>query len=42
MIGYFDDLAAALGRDDVDDERLAEIARMHSMEVVGPPSERYV
>jgi mannose-6-phosphate isomerase-like protein (cupin superfamily) len=42
MIGYFDDLAAAVGRDDVDDEQLAEIARMHSMEVVGPPSEGYV
>ena len=42
MIGYFDDLAAAFGRDDVDDEGLAEIARKHSMEIVGPPSERYV
>jgi mannose-6-phosphate isomerase-like protein (cupin superfamily) len=42
MIGYFDDLAAALGRDDVDDNELAEIARTHSMEIVGPPSERYV
>jgi hypothetical protein len=31
-----------LGRDDVNDERLAEIARNHSMEVVGPPSNRYV
>jgi mannose-6-phosphate isomerase-like protein (cupin superfamily) len=42
MTGYFDDLAAALGRDDVDDERLAEIARVHSMKVVGPASDRYV
>jgi mannose-6-phosphate isomerase-like protein (cupin superfamily) len=42
MIGYFDDLAAAVGRDDVDDEQLAEIARRHSMEVVGPLSEGYV
>jgi hypothetical protein len=42
MIGYFDDRAAAVGRDDVDDEQLAEIARRHSMEVVGPPSEGYV
>jgi len=42
MIGYFDDLAAGLGRDDMDDERLADIARIHSMEVVGPPAERYV
>jgi quercetin dioxygenase-like cupin family protein len=42
MIGYFDDLCAALGRDDVDDQGLAEIARKHAMEIVGPPSERYV
>ena len=42
MIGYFDDLAAALQRDDVDDDELAAIARTHAMEVVGPPSERYV
>jgi mannose-6-phosphate isomerase-like protein (cupin superfamily) len=42
MIGYFDDLAAALRRDDVDADELAAIARAHSMEVVGPPSERYV
>jgi len=26
----------------VDDERLEEIARKHAMEIVGPPSERYV
>jgi len=42
MIGYFDDLAAALGRAEVDAEELAEIARTHSMEIVGPPSQRYV
>jgi hypothetical protein len=42
MIGYFDDLAAALGRDDVDDEGLAKIAQKHAMEIVGPPSTRYV
>ena len=42
MIGYFDELAAAVGRDDVDDERLDENARSHSMEIVVPPSERYV
>ena len=42
MIGYFDDLAAALGRDDVDDKGLADIARQHAMEIVGFPSERYV
>jgi quercetin dioxygenase-like cupin family protein len=42
MVGYFDDLAAALRSDDVDGDELAEIARRHSMEIVGPPSERYV
>jgi mannose-6-phosphate isomerase-like protein (cupin superfamily) len=42
MIGYFDDLAAALRRDDVSDDGLAEIATTHGMEIVGPSSERYV
>jgi len=42
MIGYFDDLAAALSRDEVDEDELAEIARAHAMEIVGPPSERYI
>jgi mannose-6-phosphate isomerase-like protein (cupin superfamily) len=42
MIGYFDDLAAALGREGVDDDELAAIASAHRMEIVGPPSGRYV
>jgi mannose-6-phosphate isomerase-like protein (cupin superfamily) len=42
MVGYFDDLAAAIRREDVDDEQLAGIARAHAMEIAGPPSERYV
>ena len=42
MIGYFDDLAGALHRDDVSEDDLAEIAIAHAMEIVGPPSERYV
>jgi hypothetical protein len=42
MVGYFDALAAALGRDGVTDDDLAAIASTHAMEVVGPPSERYV
>ena len=42
MIGYFDDLASALRRESVGDEELAEIAAAHAMEIVGPPSERYV
>src|SRR5882757_10414964 len=42
MIGYFDDLAAALAQEDVDESELAAIARTHAMEIVGPLSERYV
>jgi quercetin dioxygenase-like cupin family protein len=42
MMGYFDNLGAALRRDDVSDEELAEIASGHGMEIVGPPSKRYV
>jgi mannose-6-phosphate isomerase-like protein (cupin superfamily) len=42
MTGYFDDLAAALRRADVTDEELAKIAQAHAMEIVGPPSARYV
>jgi mannose-6-phosphate isomerase-like protein (cupin superfamily) len=42
MTGYFDDLAAALGRTGVTDDELAEIAEAHHMHIVGPPSERYV
>ena len=42
MIGYFDDLAAALRQDDVSDDALDKIAVTHSMEIVGPPSDRYV
>ena len=42
MIGYFDDLSAALARSDVTDGELTEIAEAHNMHIVGPPSERYV
>ena len=42
MIGYFDDLAVALRREEVGDDELAGIADKYSMEIVGPPSERYV
>jgi hypothetical protein len=41
-IGYFDDLATALRRDDVSEDELAHIAEAHQMEIVGPPSEQYV
>ena len=42
MVGYFDELAAAIARDDMDDETLAEIARRYGMEVIGPVPEGYV
>src|SRR5262249_55672190 len=42
MIGYFDDLAAALRDQDVSDDQLNQIAAGHGMEIVGPPSEHYV
>jgi mannose-6-phosphate isomerase-like protein (cupin superfamily) len=42
MIGYFDDLAAALRRESVNEADLAGIAASHAMEIVGPPSKRYV
>lgn len=42
MIGYFDDLSDAILRADVDESLLADIARRHSMEVVGPVPDSYV
>lgn len=42
MIGYFDDLASALGRQGVTEDELADIASAHAMEIVGPPSDSYV
>jgi quercetin dioxygenase-like cupin family protein len=42
MIGYFDDLASAMTRKGVAEEELTHIATAHAMEIVGPPSERYV
>ena len=42
MIGYFDDLSDAIRRADVDESLLADIARRHSMEVVGPVPKSYV
>ncbi|MEX0674590.1 MAG: cupin domain-containing protein [Gaiellaceae bacterium] len=42
MIGYFDDLGDAIRRDEVDETLLADIARRHSMEIVGPVPEGYV
>ena len=42
MVGYFDELSAAVSAGDVEDERLDEIAQRHSMEVVGPMPDSYV
>lgn len=42
MIGYFDDLSDAIGRADVGESLLEDIARRHSMEIVGPVPESYV
>ena len=42
MVGYFDDLSAALAAGDADADRLEEIALRHGMEVVGPVPEGYL
>ena len=42
MVGYFDELATAIARDEMDDETLGEIARRYGMEVIGPVPEGYV
>lgn len=42
MVGYFDELALAIARDEMDDETLGEIARRYGMEVIGPVPEGYV
>jgi hypothetical protein len=42
MIGYFDDLSDAIRSAVVDETLLADIARRHSMEVVGPLPDGYV
>ncbi len=41
MIGYFDDLAAAIKTGDVDDAYLGEIAERYGMTVLGPVPEGY-
>lgn len=42
MVGYFDELSAAIARGDADDDELAAIATRHAMEIVGPIPETYV
>lgn len=42
MVGYFDELAAAVRDDHLDDTYLGAIAERYGMEVLGPVPERYV
>jgi mannose-6-phosphate isomerase-like protein (cupin superfamily) len=42
MVGYFDDVAAAVKAGVDDPDALTEIARRHSMDVIGPVPEGYV
>lgn len=42
MIGYFDELSAAIAADEMDPDALADLARRHGMEVIGPVPEGYV
>lgn len=42
MVGYFDELSAAIQRDDMDPDALASIAERHGMEIIGPVPEGYV
>jgi quercetin dioxygenase-like cupin family protein len=42
MVGYFDELAEATRRGNVDPAALSEIATRYSMEVIGPVPEGYV
>jgi mannose-6-phosphate isomerase-like protein (cupin superfamily) len=42
MVGYFDELSAAIKLGDADPGRLDEVARRHGMEVIGPVPEGYL
>ena len=42
MVGYFDELSAAIARGEMDDATLGEIATRYGMEVIGPVPGRYV
>lgn len=42
MVGYFDELSAAIKNDEADPETLSEIALRYSMEVLGPVPEIYI
>jgi mannose-6-phosphate isomerase-like protein (cupin superfamily) len=42
MVGYFNDLSAAMAKGNADPANLDDIARRHGMEVVGPVPEGYL
>jgi mannose-6-phosphate isomerase-like protein (cupin superfamily) len=42
MVGYFDDLSAAIQRGEVGESALDDVALRYSMEIVGPVPESYV
>jgi hypothetical protein len=42
MVGYFDDLSAAIRRGEADPDALADIAVKYSVEVIGPVPEGYL
>ncbi len=42
MVGYFDDLSDAIRRGEVNESVLSDIARRHSVEMLGPVPETYV
>jgi mannose-6-phosphate isomerase-like protein (cupin superfamily) len=42
MVGYFDELSAAIKNDEADPQVLSEIALRHSTEMVGPVPEGYI
>ena len=42
MVGYFDELAAAIASGDADDDHLGAIAQRYGMEVLGPVPEGYI
>ena len=42
MVGYFDELAAAIASGETDDDLLGAIAQRYGMEVLGPVPEGYI
>lgn len=42
MVGYFDDLSAAIGRGEADPDVLNDIAAKYAVEVIGPVPEGYL